>query len=355
MPIQDDYDKMYMQHVISLAKQGWGKTGTNPLVGALVVDKDRIFGTGYHRKLGEVHAEVCALIDAGERAKSATLYVNLEPCCCTGRTPPCTEAISKAQIKRVVVGMIDPNPVVNGKGIEYLKEKNIEVRLNVLQEQAEQINSWYKKYITKKIPYVILKIAISMDGKISGFKEKYITSEAARRHVHSLRSQVSAVLVGINTVLIDNPYLTDRLICRNNPARVVIDPHLKIPLTANFLQSKGRMIIITDHNNAPNKMEKLKALGVEFLFFEGSRYPMASVIEKLGTLDIGSILVEGGAMIFLEFLNEKLYDELFLFVAPKIIGKGLGFSDDTINKIMIRGSQPQKIGEDLLYHVYRNN
>ncbi len=355
MSIQDDDDKLYMQRAISLAKQGWGKTGINPLVGALVVDNNRIISTGYHRKLGEVHAEICALIDAGERAKSATLYVNLEPCCCTGRTPPCTEAISKAQVKRVVIGMIDPNPMVNGKSIEYLKENNIEVSLNVLQEQAEQLNSWYKKYITTRIPYVILKIALSMDAKISGFMEKYITSETSRRYVHSLRSQVSAVLVGINTVLIDNPYLTDRLICRNDPARIVIDPHLKIPLTANFLQTKGRMIIITNRNNAPSKLEKLKALGVEFLFLEGSRYQMTTVLEKLGKLDIGSLLVEGGATIFLQFLNEKLYDELFLFVAPKIVGKGLGFSDDTINKIMFRDSQPQEIGEDLLYHVYRNN
>lgn len=352
MQIQKYYDEMFMQYAISLAHKGWGRTGVNPLVGAIVVKNNRIVGQGYHRKIGEAHAEVCALIAAGNRAKDATLYVNLEPCCCTGRTPPCVKAIYDARIKRVVIGSVDPNPAVNSKGIEFLRQHNIEITLDVSTEQANQLNFWYKKYITKKIPYVILKIAASNDRKISGFKSKYITSESSRRLVHSLRSQVNAVLVGINTVLADNPYLTDRLVGRNNPARVVIDPHLRIPLEANFLKADSRRIIITNHNNDKRKIEKLANTGVEFIFFEEEHYPISKILQRLAALDIGSVLIEGGGQIFSQFLSKKIYDELYFFVAPLRSRKGLEIQ---VGENLFKDSEPLKIGEDLLYHVYRNN
>jgi len=352
MQIQRNYDEMFMQYALSLAKEGWGKTGVNPLVGAVVVKDNKIVGQGFHRKIGEAHAEVCALINAGNKAADATLYVNLEPCCCVGRTPPCVEAICKAMLKRVVVGMIDPNPAVNGKGIEFLKQHNIDITINVLAEQVHQLNKWYEKYITKKIPYIIVKIAASGDRKISGFQEKYITSESARRFVHSLRSQVSGVLVGINTVLEDNPYLTDRLVGRNNPTRIVIDPHLRIPLESNFLKPGSRRIIITQRNSDSKKIEQLNALGVEFLFLEGTYYLLSVLMRRLGTLNIASVLVEGGGKIFTQFLSEKLYDELYLFIAPKIIGNG---NEIDVDKNLLNTIKPEKIGEDLLYHVYRHN
>lgn len=355
MQILKNYDEMFMQKAISLAKKGWGRTGINPLVGALVVKNNRIVGQGFHRKIGEAHAEICALIDAGNRTKDATLYVNLEPCCCSGRTPPCVEAIYNAEIKRVVIGMIDPNPAVSGNGIKYLKQNNIDITLNILFQEAEQLNLWYKKYITTKFPYVILKIATSKNGKISGFKQKYITSESSRRFVHSLRSQVSAVLVGINTVLSDNPYLTNRFAGRNNPARVVIDPHLKVPLKSNLLKSGSRRIIITNRNNDANKIEKLIGLGIEFLFFEGEHYAVSRILQKLSSLNIGSILVEGGGKIFSQFFNENLYDEMYLFMAPRIVGQGLAISENILNEIHSKNLKPLQIGEDLLYHVYRNN
>ena len=353
--MQKEYDEMFMQKAISLAKKGWGKTGTNPLVGAIVVKNNKIISQGFHRKIGEAHAEVCALINAGTRAQGTTLYINLEPCCCAGHTPPCVEAICNAKIKRVVIGMTDPNPLVNGKGVAFLKQKNIEVTLNVLSEQANQLNLWYKKYIATKIPYIILKIATSKNGKVSGFKEKYITSEPSRKLVHSLRSQVGAVMVGINTVLVDNPYLTDRLVGRNNPARIVIDPHLQTPLQSNFLKRNSRRIIITKRTNDSEKIRKLDLLGTELIFLDGDYYPMEMVIQKLGSLNIGSLLIEGGAILFSQFLDKKIYDELFLFVAPRNVAGGIQFFDEISKEIKFIDLKPLKIGEDFLYHVYRNN
>jgi len=344
-----------MQRAISLARKGWGRTGVNPLVGAVVVRDNRIIGQGFHRKMGEAHAEVCALTDAGTRAHNATLYVNLEPCCCVGHTPPCVEAIIAAKIKRVVIGMIDPNPAVNGMGVEILKNNNIAVALHMLELEAKRLNVCYEKYITTRIPYIIVKVATSKDGKISKFKEKYITSEPSRRFVHSLRSQVSAVLVGINTVVADNPYLTDRLVGRNNPARVLIDPHLKISLKSNFLKPGSRKIIVTSRENDPSKIEQLIAHGAEIILFEGEFFKPQEIVQRLGLLNIASLLVEGGGEIFSQFYNEKLYDELYLFMAPHETGQGLALADNILNEVRSKDVTPLKIEEDLLYHVYRNH
>jgi len=346
---------MYMREAIALAKKGWGKTGINPFVGTVIVKDNKIVGRGFHRKIGEAHAEVCALIDAGKKAEGATLYVNLEPCCTKGYTPPCVEAIQNTKIKRVVIGMTDPNPSVNGKGINYLLQHNITITQNVLTKESEELNFMYKKYITKKNPYVILKIATSTDWKISDFKGKYITSEPSRRFVHSLRSQVSAIMVGINTILKDNPYLTDRLVGRHNPARVVIDPHLRIPLNTNFFDKNARRIIVTSEHNNPQKIEMLIGLGIEVMTFCGDYFPIEEVIKKLGNLDIGSILVEGGAILFSQILIKKLYDELYIFVSPEIAGGGLSIEEEISKELNLQDFKLSKIGEDSLYHVYRNN
>lgn len=349
------YDELFMRHALSLAKKGWGKTGINPLVGALVIKKNRIISRGYHRKIGDAHAEVCALLEAGNQAKNATLYVNLEPCCTTGLTPPCVNAIRMAGIKRVVISTTDPNPEVRGKGVECLKQNNVEVTLGVLADEAKDLNKWYAQFITGEKPYIILKIATSHDQRISGFKEKYITSEASRRFVHSLRSRVDAVVVGINTVLADDCCLTDRLIGRHNPARVVIDPHLRIPLDSHFMTRDSRRIVITNSNNDVGKIELLIAQGVELIIIEGNQYAVDKIIAKLRMLRISSLMIEGGARVFSDFFNSKQYDEIYLFVAPHEVGNGIALNENIWERAVSSGSKPIKIGEDQLYHVYRDN
>jgi len=353
--LQGSLDERYMREALMLAGQGWGRTGINPLVGAIVVNKGRIAGRGFHRKIGESHAETLALIEAGTKAKGATLYVNLEPCCACGRTPPCVDMIAKAGINRVVIGMLDPNPVVNGNGAECLRRKGIEVTLDVLNRDALELNKWYKKYITSRSPYIYLKIATSKDGRICNFKRKYITSDHALRFVHSLRSRVGAVMVGINTILKDNPYLTDRLIGRNDPVRVVIDSKLRIPLDSNFIAPGVRRIIITSSNSDPEKTEKLISMGIEFINLPGEYFPLDKVFRKLAELELGSMLIEGGGLLFTQVLTEKLYDELFIFIAPEIVGEGIDFLGELSQDINVSRIKPTKIGEDLLYHVYGHN
>jgi diaminohydroxyphosphoribosylaminopyrimidine deaminase/5-amino-6-(5-phosphoribosylamino)uracil reductase len=346
------YDEMFVQYALSLAAKGSGRTGINPLVGAVVVKHGRIVGQGFHRKIGEAHAEAIALQQAGRLAHGAHLYVNLEPCCTYGYTPPCVNAIIEARIKRVIIATRDPNPAVNGKSIQILRKHNVRVDVDILNDQAKNLNRWYLKYITTKIPYVILKIATTKNMKISGFSTRYVTSEPARRYVHALRSQVGAVLVGINTVLIDNPLLTDRLVGRHNPARIVIDPHLKTPLNAAFIEPNARRIILTKSDDSQEKMAQLKKTGVEFVFMEGDDYSTMDLLKSISALKIGSVLVEGGGVTFDHFLRDKAYDELFLFVSPATTEDGIGVE---IDQSIIEKNRPKQIGEDLLYHVYRNN
>jgi diaminohydroxyphosphoribosylaminopyrimidine deaminase/5-amino-6-(5-phosphoribosylamino)uracil reductase len=352
MQISRAYDEMFMQYALTLATEGWGRTGINPLVGAVIVQNGRIIGRGYHRKIGESHAEVVALTEAGQRAHNADLYVSLEPCCIQGYTPPCVNAIIANKIRRVVVATRDPNPAVNGKGIAILRQHGIEVVENVLAAPASELNRWYSKFIVLKIPYVILKVATSKDMKISGFSTKYITSEDSLRYVHALRSKVGAILVGINTVLKDNPFLTDRLVGRHSPIRIVIDPHLKIPHDANFLSPDARRIVITSAENTPAKIAALKELGVEFIHLDADHYTTKDLLQNIGALKIGSILVEGGSETWNNFIKENNYDELYFFVAPTTVQEG---TEIEIDQSILTGNSPERIGKDQLYHVYRNN
>lgn len=355
MDVQQYYDQMFMVKALALAKKAWGSTGINPRVGALIVKNNRLIGQGYHRQLGEAHAEICAMIDAGKQARGATLYVNLEPCCCIGRTPPCVVSIVKAGIKKVVVAMSDPNPLVNGKGLEYLKAHRVDVSTGILADKAKELNNWYSKYIKTKTPYVIMKIAMSHDGKIAEFKQKYITSEPSRRFVHALRGQLNAVLVGINTILIDDPYLTDRLLGKNNPTRITIDPDLRISVNANFLRPNSRRIIMTRPQSDQKKIKLLSATGVEFIFLENTPYPTDKILTELGKQNIGAILIEGGGKVFTQFFDAHGYDELYLIRAKTKTNKGPSLKQKIFDHVKTHDKKPIQIGEDLVYHVYRNN
>ncbi len=350
MPMSDAYHRMYLQHTVALATKSNGQTGINPIVGALVVKEGRVVGQGFHRKIGEAHAEIVALAEAGQQARDADLYVNLEPCCTHGRTPPCVDAIVAAGIRRVFVIENDPNPAVNGKSVKALRSRKIDVRR--LPIPATNTNLWYRKYITTGMPYVTLKIALTENMRISGFIGRYVTSEPSRRYVHALRSQAGAVLIGINTVLIDDPYLTDRLVGRRNPARIIIDPHLRIPSSAHVLIPDARRIIITNSKGDRQRIGELNELGVEFILMEGEDYPTNDLLRRIGGLKFGSILIEGGGQTFNRFLAEETYDDLYAFVAPTSVDNGIEL---TLVKKFFDGEKPERIGEDTLYHVHRHH
>ncbi|MDH4211089.1 MAG: bifunctional diaminohydroxyphosphoribosylaminopyrimidine deaminase/5-amino-6-(5-phosphoribosylamino)uracil reductase RibD [candidate division WOR-3 bacterium] len=352
MDISCDYDRMYMQHAMTLASKGWGQTGINPLVGALVVKDGNIVGRGFHRRIGEAHAEVVAITEAGANTRGADLYVNLEPCCTQGYTPPCVDAIIKAGIKRVFIAETDPNPAVDGKSVEILRSKNIPVACLAPSAHSLDLNLWYRKYIKTRTPYVTLKIAYTKNFRISGFNGKYVTSEPSRRYVHALRNRVGAVLVGINTVLTDNPFLTDRLVGRHNPARIILDPDLKIPLNANVLAPNARRIVFAKVDTDRTKAGELQKLGIEMVHLDGNKHPTADLLRKIGMLKIGSMLVEGGGETFTNFLQEKTYDDLYVFVAPVTVSKGI---EVPLAGKIIEKKKSELIGEDQLYHVYRNN
>ncbi len=346
-----------MREALALAAQGWGRTGVNPLVGSVVVNRGRILGRGYHRRLGEAHAETMALCEAGRRARGATLFVNLEPCCVCGRTPPCVDVITRHGVRAVCVAMTDPNPQVNGQGIEALKARQIAVRVGLLAEVAVNLNRAYCKYITQKIPYVIIKLAATRDGIITPRpgQGRYITSIQARRWTHALRSQVDAVMIGIKTVLTDDPLLTDRLVGRHDPARIVIDPHLKIPLNAQFLNPGSRRIVVTSSQSDPQKAARLQDLGAELIRFDSSYFPLKKIIARLADLEIGSVLIEGGAVLFAQAYAENIYDEIYLFEAPVIYGAGIRLNDE-INCIKaMPNCEATALGEDTVYHVYRDH
>lgn len=359
--------EFYMKRAIRLAKRGQGRTSPNPLVGAVIVKDGRIISEGYHKKAGMPHAEIEALRAAGEGAKGADLYVNLEPCNHFGRTPPCTKAIIEAGISRVFVGMRDPNPHVKGGGIECLNSHGIKVEVGILEEECRRLNEVFIKYITKNIPFVILKLAASLDGKIAlaNGESKWITNEQSRRFVHRLRDRVDAVLVGIGTVLKDDPRLTARLPGAKDPIRVILDTHLRIPLTARVLnlESAAKTIIITGPEASVEKIKKIEERGgyVIQTDIKNDLIDLNELLLKLGKMEITSILVEGGSKVAASFLKEKLVDKFYFFYAPKIIGGNhsismIGGNDITSMKeaIPLREVKLRRFGEDILATGYVN-
>lgn len=326
-------EKKYMRRAIELARGGEGFTNPNPLVGAVIVKDGKIIGEGFHRKYGEMHAERDALKNCEERgndASGATIYVTLEPCCHFGKQPPCTQALAEHGIVKVVVGSRDPNPLVHGKGNEYLRQHGIEVVEDFLKDECDALNPIFFYFITTALPFVALKYAMTMDGKIATKtgESKWITCEKSREYVHKLRNRYAGILCGIGTVLKDNPMLNCRIPGGNNPIRIICDSHLKIPLDCKIVQSAGEIKTIVaavdcDFADFVAKKSALEKNGVEVLLFNADKngnVELTELFKELGRRKIDSVLVEGGGEINYSLLNENLVQKIYAFVAPKIFG-----------------------------------
>ena len=320
-------NEVYMRQALTIANYACGRTSPNPLVGAVVVKDDRIVGQGWHRKAGTEHAEVHAIRQAGELCKGATIYVTLEPCSHYGKTPPCADAIIAAGIVKVVVGMLDPNPLVAGRGVKKLQDAGIEVITGVLEHEAKKVNEVFLKWINKKKPFIVLKTAMTLDGKIATATghSKWITNSTSRQRVHQMRDIYDGILVGVGTILADNPELTTRLSgCCKNPIRIIVDSLARTPLNAKVVtDGLSHTIIAVTASAKEEKIIALREAGVEVLIIDAdgnNRVDLVKLTEELGNKNICSILVEGGATINFSFIKNKLVDKVYSFIAPKIVG-----------------------------------
>ena len=323
---QEDIE--YMRRAIELAERGVGFTNPNPMVGAVIVKGGKVIGEGWHERCGEWHAERNAFKNCTVPAEGATMYVTLEPCCHYGKTPPCTEAIIEHGIARVVVGMEDPNPLVAGKGIALLREAGIEVVCGVEEEALREQNRVFLKYISTKLPWVAMKTAMTLDGKIATRTgdSKWITGAEARAYVHELRHRFMAILVGIGTAVADDPLLNCRIEGRGvrQPIRVVVDSNARLSLDSQLVKTAGEYRTIVAHTRfAPEERVKaLRETGVEMLLCKEKEglVDVRNLLELLGQSGIDSILLEGGGSLNYTFLSEGLAYELYAFIAPKIVG-----------------------------------
>ena len=321
-------DRHYMRLALNLASKGEGQTNPNPVVGAVVVKSGEVVAKAYHKKAGLPHAEIIALRKAGAMARGADLYVNLEPCCHHGRTPPCTEAIIAAGIKKVILGIRDPNKLVSGRGIRFLRKKGVEVVVGVLRRDCEKINESFIKYITTGRPWVILKSAFSLDGKIATRTgdSRWITGPQARAYAHRLRSKVDAVLVGAETVRLDDPQLTVRPKKKGvqNPTRIVVAGENTISTSAKIFNNahNERVIYAATATLSLSQKKKIQGIGVEVVIIKRKKdkVDLSLLMDKLGDMEMSSVMIEGGSEISGTAFKEKLVDKVIYFLAPKIIG-----------------------------------
>jgi len=355
----------FMNLAMKLALKAKGRTSPNPLVGALVVRGSRtIIGKGYHEKAGLAHAEIIALDEAGVQAKGATLYVTLEPCVHFGRTPPCVDRIIKGGIKEVVVGMIDPNPLNNGKGISILRQNKIKVKVGFLEDELRKINETFIKYITKRMPFITVKVAQSLDGKIATYTgdSKWITSDRSRGYAHRLRQDYDAIMVGVNTILRDNPKL-DAWFSKRQPIKIVVDSQLSTPESANIFSKNSRVIIITLPSEPGQETENRGILTQKAKILEAKeedgQINLKDTLKKLARMEITDILVEGGGTLIGALFDEGLVDKILFFISPKIIGgkeaissvmgKGVGRIERAIK---LKEVNLKRIGGDFLVEAY---
>ncbi|MBN2297062.1 MAG: bifunctional diaminohydroxyphosphoribosylaminopyrimidine deaminase/5-amino-6-(5-phosphoribosylamino)uracil reductase RibD [Deltaproteobacteria bacterium] len=317
-------DKTYMRQALLLAEKGLGRTAPNPPVGAVVVKDGRVAGRGFHPGAGMPHAEIYALRDAGDKARGATIYVTLEPCSHYGKTPPCTLALIEAGIKRVVVGAVDPNPVVAGKGIEFLRSHGIEVLVGVEREAAEELIRWYAFWMRSKRPFVIAKAAMTLDGRIAapGGDSKWISSQESRTFVHVLRNHTDGILVGIGTILCDDPELTCRIKGGRDPLRIVLDKDFQIPQTARVLGERCLIFTAKDPGSRPEITASRTAV-VRLPLDDSDRFAWRDILEYLGNNGLHAILVEGGKGVHSGLIQSGSANKILFFVAPKLLGGGI--------------------------------
>ncbi|HEY6871585.1 MAG TPA: bifunctional diaminohydroxyphosphoribosylaminopyrimidine deaminase/5-amino-6-(5-phosphoribosylamino)uracil reductase RibD [Geobacteraceae bacterium] len=360
--MKDFHEKM-MRRAITLARKGVGKTAPNPAVGCVIVQNGAIVGEGWHRKAGTPHAEVHALRQAGGAAGGADVYVSLEPCSHYGKTPPCAGALVEAGVRRVFAAMVDPNPKVSGRGIEMLRTAGIEVHVGLLERESRLLNEPFIKHVTTGLPFVILKSAMTLDGKTAttAGDSRWITGEKSRRYVHKLRAAVDAIMVGTGTVTTDDPQLTSRIAGGKDPLRVIVDSALNIPLHARVLHldSPARTVIATLAGSGP-KAKKLKGCGAEILQCRerDGRVDLHDLLARLGRMGVQSVLLEGGGKLAGEALRHGLIDKFLLFYAPKLIGgegmglfagKGAGMMADAVR---LGDLNVRRIGEDIMIEGY---
>lgn len=353
-------DRKYMERAIALAKKGTGFTSPNPLVGAVIVKDGRIIGEGYHEKYGELHAERNAIANClvrGENPEGAAIYVTLEPCCHYGKTPPCTEAIIAHKLAKVIIGSRDPNPLVSGKGAKILRDAGIEVTEDFMKEECDAINPVFFHYIKTGRPYVIMKYAMTMDGKIATYagESKWITGEAARAKVHEDRHKYTGICVGVGTVLADNPLLTCRIDGLTSPVRIICDTNLRTPLTANVVSENT---IIATAVSGEERLAPYKERGCKILTLtKGSAgsVDLNQLMDALGKMKIDSILLEGGGTLNWSALNAGIVNKVQCYIAPKIFGgadakspvagTGVKFPRDAVK---LTNTKISTIGEDIL-------
>jgi diaminohydroxyphosphoribosylaminopyrimidine deaminase/5-amino-6-(5-phosphoribosylamino)uracil reductase len=366
-----DKDEKFMKEALRQAGKGIGRTSPNPAVGAVIVRQGRVIASGHHKRAGAAHAEVEALSKIGEKARAGdTLYVTLEPCHHHGRTPPCTEAILRSGLKKVVVGMKDPNPKVRGGGCEFLAKNGVDVHVGVLEPECRRLNEWFLKFVTAGRPFVIAKTALTMDGwtATATGHSQWVTSEKSRRFGHRLRDRVDAIMVGIGTVLSDDPLLTTRVRYRTgkDPVRIVVDTRLRIPESARVLHadSAAETVLAVGEGVSEKRLKAIQKKRISTLVCptrEG-KLDLNALMDRLGAMSITSVLLEGGATLMGAMIRERLVDKFFFFKAPKILagddgvpmasGSGPKRMDDSIR---LKDLAIRRLGEDLLvmgYPVY---
>jgi diaminohydroxyphosphoribosylaminopyrimidine deaminase/5-amino-6-(5-phosphoribosylamino)uracil reductase len=342
-------DEKFMRTALRLAKRGLGRTSPNPAVGAVIVRDGQIVAKGYHKRAGEDHAEIVALkeIDAEARATD-TLYVTLEPCNHAGKTPPCTAAIHRSGLRRVVIGMADPNPKVTGGGCGYLERAGIEVKLGVLEAECRRLNEAFVKYVTSGRPFVSAKLALTLDGWIatSTGHSRWISNEQSRRFVHRLRDKTDGVMVGVGTVTTDDPMLTTRIgrFKGKDPVRVVVDTHLRIPAEAKVLklESRAETLVVAGTDVPPERVERVSTPGVSIVQAptRQGRIDLVALMPMLGKMQLASVMVEGGSTLIGSLIRDRLIDKFYIFTAPKILGGSDGIA-------MASGSGPLRMDECL--------